>query len=166
MVDDHLQTAVHNLIKRFVERQSVVLEAMRDLRPDTIMRLERRGSPKVWAELRRAYAREPNIGYWGENNEWKYRIHGLGCHLTHTITGEVIGWDVGSLKRFDWHWFVDYLEWLLKTDDEDNNVKTIKSALQSHDINRDSLRAFILPVLEQLEEAGVIRARGHRYILL
>jgi hypothetical protein len=34
---DHLETAIYRSIKRFVERQSIVLAAMRDLRPDMFM---------------------------------------------------------------------------------------------------------------------------------
>lgn len=165
---DRLQTAIHELIKNFVQRQSVVLEALRELRPDMIMRIEAQGSPKERAELRQKYAREPGIGYWGENNEWAYRLHGTGCHLTHTKTGEVIGWDVGSLKRFDWHWFVDYLEWLLNTDSENDDVKVIRSNLPSSEINRDILRKFVFPILQQLQESGVIKPAQatHRFILV
>jgi hypothetical protein len=165
---DYLQTAVHELIKRFVERQSIVLEALRDLRPDMIMRIERRGSPKDCTEMRQKYSKASNIGYWGKNNEWAYRLHGIGCHLTHTKTGEIIGWDVGSLKRFDWYWFIDHLEWLLNTDIERSDVRIVRAELSASEIDRDTLRKLILPILEQLQEAEVIKPSQavHRYILV
>jgi hypothetical protein len=163
---DHLETAIHSSIKRFVERQSIVLAAMRDLRPDMFMVHEFKGSQEEWIELRMKYLRQPATGYWGENNEWAYRLHGEGCHLTHTITGEIIGWDVSDLKTFDWHWFVDHLVWLLDTDFENDDLKTLRSVLKSSEVNRGVLKKFVLPILYQLEEAGVIAKKQHYYTLI
>ena len=100
-----IQSSIYELIKVYVDRQSLVLEALRELRPDFIIRVEGRISQQFtrdeWHTFVRKYASQLGIGFWGENDEWAYRLHGIGCHLTHTITGEIIGWDLGSLKRFD-----------------------------------------------------------------
>jgi hypothetical protein len=162
MVD--LKDTVHELVVKFVERQSLVLDAMRDLRPDMLLPSEAKNNPKLQSELRQKYARDSGRGYWGENDEWAYRLHGIGCHLTHTITGEIIGWDLGSLKRFDGQWFVDYVEWLINHDTTDA-IKTIEANLKETPVNRSELRSLIFPVLDELVELGVLKPEQHRYIL-
>jgi hypothetical protein len=163
---DHLPAAIHILIERFTKRQSIVLDAMRDLRPDIVMRTFGEGSPELLRDLTLKFMRKPQTGYWGEGNKWEYYVHGGGCRLTSTKTGECIEWDVIDLKTFDWHWFVNHLEWLLKTDFESDAVKTIRSELKSSEINRSVLKKFVLPILYQLEEAGVITKKQHYYTLI
>jgi hypothetical protein len=161
---NELQDAVHKLVTKFVERQAVVLDAMRDLRPDMILPPETKNNPKLQSELRRKYAQDKGRGYWGTNDEWEYRLHGIGCHLTNTVTGEIIGWDLGSLKRFDGQWFVDYIEWLI-THDESDSIKTIKANLKEIPVTRSELRSLTFPILDELVELGLLKAAQHRYIL-
>jgi hypothetical protein len=162
---ENLQQAIYTLVVKFVERQSIVLEAMRDLRPDIIMRVESKGNSELQAELKKKFAQDPGRGQWGQNNEWEYRLHGIGCHLTHTLTGEIIGWDLGSLKRFDPQWFVDYVEWLLNHDTSDA-VKMVKGGLKEYPANRDELSRFVFPILDELAAQGLLKAVKHRYTLL
>jgi hypothetical protein len=164
---DRLKSSVHSLIERYVQRQSIVLDAMRDLRPDIILPLEAPVDPQTRTVLRRNYAQAPNKGRWGENQEWEYRLHGIGCHLIHTTTGEVIGWDVGSLKCFDWTWLVDYIAWMLEVEKNAPEAEVIRTELQISVIDVMELRNDILPILQQLEAEGILRAeRENRYTLI
>lgn len=159
-----LQASVLSLVKRFVRRQSIVLDAMRDLRPDIIMPLENRGDSIYWAELREKHTKMPQVGYWGENAEWEYFLHGGGCRLIHRETGERIEWDAGDLNRFNVDWFVIYLQWLLKYDhNNDEDIRTVRSLLQTIEVIGENpteqiikqhtrWRQQILPILEQLYE--------------
>ncbi len=175
-----LEASMLSLVKLFVERQAIVLDTMRDLRPDIIMQIEKRDNSEFWAgwtrESWQAFVleniRKPATGYWGDNNEWAYFLHGGGCRLTHTKTGEIIQWDAGSLRRFDWHWFVDYLNWLLKGRFENNeDVRRVKLALHYVEVNDDEwtqqvadhrlkLEAQVFPILEQLVEKGFLSKKG------
>src|SRR5689334_9503237 len=63
-----LQASVLSLVKQYVARQSLALEAMRELRPDIIARLENRVSSMTqeqWIELRLMNQRKSQIGVWG-----------------------------------------------------------------------------------------------------
>jgi hypothetical protein len=167
-----LQSSVVSLVKRFVGQQSIVLDAMRDLRPDIIMPLENHGSPEEWTNLKIKYSKKSQLGYWGDNDQWEYFLHGGGCKLTHRQTGEIIQWDAGDLNKFNVDWFVDYLQWALKQN-TDEDIKTIHSIFeyieaptqQSREENlhqRLKLREQILPVLEQLHEKGLLNGNNQR----
>ncbi len=164
---DRVQSILHTIIERYTQRQSIVLDAMRDLRPDMILPLEGKVHPQTRAELRRKYIYAPHRGLWGENQEWEYRLHGIGCHLTHVTTGEVIGWDVGSLKRFDWNWLVNYIIWLLKAEKNTAEMQTIRTKFQDSVDDVEKLRRDILPILQELESNGILRAeQENRYTLI
>lgn len=163
------QSAILELIKRFVERQRLVYDALKDLQPDKILRMEKQGSPKLWAKLRIKHAYDPAIGLWGDNDEWHYRLHGIGCHLTHTITGEIIGWDVGNRNHFDWHWFTDWLAWLLQSDTDDDIVTSIRPKFEYGGKYNTELYKQIEPILLELAEVGVLRrlrVNGTGFVLI
>lgn len=170
-----LQSSIYELIKIYVERQSLVLEVLREIRPDFIIRAEGKISDQFtrdeWQAFVRKYASQSGHGFWGENDEWAYRQHGIGCHLTHTVTGEIIGWDLGSLKRFDGHWFADYVYWMLNADTVvDDNINIIKAKFNPTSSNhmdyRFELYNFIEPILVDLEEAGRLRKKNHECTLV
>lgn len=75
-------------------------------------------------------SRKPQRGYWGENGEWKYFLHGGGCRLTHRQTGERIEWDAGDLNTFNVDWFVAYLQRLLFQPSDAEDIRTVRLALQ------------------------------------
>ena len=56
------------------------------------------------------------IGSWRdhEGETWNYFMHGGGCQLTNTITGEVIDWDCPDITRFDAFKFAFHLEWQIQ----------------------------------------------------
>jgi hypothetical protein len=168
-----LQSSVFSLVKRFVARQVVVLDAMRDLRPDIIMPLENRGDAELWSKLRIEYSKKSQVGYWGECDEWEYFLHGGGCRLTHRQTGEKIQWDAGDLNLFNVDWFVDYLQWLLAQPDDNGDITSVRSILQelkitsknpTHQLMDQALqwRKQILPILDQLVEKGLLSRNNQR----
>ncbi|MGB1286696.1 MAG: DUF6896 domain-containing protein [Aggregatilineales bacterium] len=155
-----LLDAVHQLVTDFVDRQYIVVMAMLELRPDIMT------PSRLTPEQRFAYRSDKSgRGLWGENDEWAYRLHGIGCHLTHTVTDEIIGWDAGSSKQFDPSWFVDHLFWRL-SHDEGNAVNIIHAEFSDAEVDRFSLRKFIFPILEQLCKDEILLAKGYRYILI
>src|SRR5690242_15998807 len=93
-----LQTATHHLIEKFVERQKLPYEVIKKFRPYWVGLSDRRSNKE--------YISATGHGHWGQDNEWDYYLHGVGCKLTHKITGEVINWDASNLKHFDPYWFV------------------------------------------------------------
>ena len=66
----------------------------------------------------RATERElPQEGVWrdGENNEWRYFLHGSGCRLTNIKTGEPIDWDCPDVNKYDKWKFMFLLIWQLSS---------------------------------------------------
>jgi Domain of unknown function (DUF6896) len=59
----------------------------------------------------------PQTGIWrdGENNEWRYFLHGSGCRLTNTQTGEPIDWDCPDVNKYDKWKFMFHLLWQLSS---------------------------------------------------
>ena len=176
-----IQSAVYTLIQRFVKRQAIVLDALRDLRPDLIMRVENRNNPEFWDQWTqetwlvfvRKHARQ-STGEWGENNEWEYFLHGPGCRLTHKVTQERLEWDLGSLRRFDKNWFVGYLLSLLDQNNDDKVLATIRNWYDDQEIPNPKnepvcylWRKAIFPILEQLHEMGLLSQKSEvSYALL
>lgn len=157
----------------YVRRQALVREALKHLRPDLIVEIFESATPQEQVEMREEYSRQPSTGYWGQHNEWKYFLHGIGCRLTNVETMERIEWDVGDLQRFDRFWFLNYLEWLLGTNTMDEDISLIRSELDKHTLesrqsySRNRLIGEIYtPILEELVELGLLIRDGQGYTLL
>jgi hypothetical protein len=178
---NNVQQALYSLVKRYVERQKLVLEVMRDLRPDMIMRIENRGNAEFWATWTRERwqafvlenARKSATGYWGDNDEWEYRLHGAGCCLTHRKTQEPIEWDLGSLRRFDRFWFVNHLNWLLDQNTEDEAISTVKKWYENEAKLKQPpkpsygpLHDAVFSMLEQLHQMGLLSQHQQYYTLI
>jgi len=59
----------------------------------------------------------PQGGVWcdGENNKWRYFLHGSGCRLTSVKTGEPIDWDCLDVNKYDKWKFMFHLMWQLSS---------------------------------------------------
>jgi hypothetical protein len=160
------QSAVFALVRRFVERQQLVFDALMDLRPHFVIYADHRTKltdkeGQEVSRLRLKYYRSSPSGYWGTDNEWEYYVHGGGCRLTHTVTKEPLDWDAPNIYRFDKFWLVSYLEWLFQqqTDDEWVHILKMQFAERSVSLQKgifSKLHEFIFPILEELQQLGVL----------
>ena len=162
-----LQSTILSLVVAFVDRQSIVLEALRDLRPDLVMRYyDKEGTLSQLAVLRDKYVRSASTGYWGENSEWAYFLHGPGCRLTHVHTKEVIEWDIGSLDKFNVDWFIRHLQSLFRQEVNDDLVlvgQLLPDAYRIKELTDHELsdqwwawKKLIEPILLELCELGYL----------
>ena len=160
-----LRSSLISLLEEYVRRQSLVLKALRDLRPDIVMRSRNEGTPEERAQLTKVHYQTPQSGYWGDKNEWQYFVHGIGCRLIHTSTQEPVEWDAGDVRRFDRDWFLYYLEWAIKYKPQDPNVSTLIEATEESD---QSLKALVFSELERLHQEGILSKpdQQFRYTLL
>ncbi len=148
------QLAVYSLVKEFVQRQSLVYDALKDIRPDFVgVTDEERRRPS------KDYIRATQKGNWGKNKEWTYYIHGGGCALTHAITGEPIEWDAPDLHRFDPYWFVNWVKWRVRQNAAAEIVGAISSRIEDQD---EEFRKFIFDILGQLSRLGLLRYHPER----
>jgi hypothetical protein len=170
-----LQSILYGMIQTFCERQSIVLEAMRELRPDQVMRAFGIGTPEEQSELRLKSLRSVPVGLWGQNPEWEYFFHGNGCRLINTETNEKLQWNIrdGNLRRFDRSWFVNYVEWRITFDrsHEDHVLITDWLAQQKeawtaphppHGLTEE----LIYSVLSELCGLELLRHDEHQYYIL
>lgn len=142
---DAVSSALLVLIKRYIERQLLVYDAVKQLRPyffimDTASALELIKAVKPFVGT-------PSMGYWGKNNEWRYLIHGNGCRLTHTVTEEPIDWDAPDPQAFDSWFFSIHLKWLFNQTTEDETVFRVKSAFEAQSKELDE---FVIAHINQL----------------
>ena len=73
----------------------------------------------------RATGRElPQGGVWhdGENNEWRYFLHGSGCRLTNVKTGEPIDWDCPDVHKYNKWKFMFHLIWQLSSSERGDKL--------------------------------------------
>ena len=140
-----IQSAVHSLASSFVQRQNFALAALREIRPDLLD--ENRIRPT------KEYIKSTQSGYWGEDKEWRYFIHGRGCRLIHRVTGEPIEWDAPEVQRFDPYWFVNWLDWLLAQEDRSEAIRIIETQCKEHS---EDVKTLVFNVLDQLQQAGVL----------
>ena len=160
-----MESHLHNQIVKYIYRQKIVLSAMRDIRPDLVMRTRGEGIPKDHKKITRDYIRSSQLGFWGKENEWEYFIHGIGCRLKHIKTQEPIDWDSGDLRRFDLSWFISHLEWSIIHESENKDVSVIKDYL---DQSGGSLQDVIKSQIEILRSRGILSESDgqQRYTLL
>ncbi|MEP7285623.1 MAG: hypothetical protein ABI947_07645 [Chloroflexota bacterium] len=149
---DTLQASVDHLIRRFVQRQQLPLEVIRQFRPHMVDSTKRRPSKE--------YASATGSGHWGDDNEWEYLLHGGGCRLIHTVTGEVIDWNAPNPYRFDSDSFVWWLTWFLAQNTEDESTSIILGQVNDQG---DAFRNKIFAILEQLYQAGTLRRHSPDY---
>jgi hypothetical protein len=150
---------VYSLVTRFVQRQKLALAALSEIRPDLL------GGPGKPVRPSKEDIKSTQSGYWGRDKEWRYFLHGRGCRLVHTVTGEPIEWDAPDVQRFDPHWFVNWLNWLRAQKDTSEAIRMIET--EGKERNMD-VQILILNVLDELGQAGVLRLhpdRTNRYEL-
>lgn len=159
-----VQTAFHVLVERFVQRQSLVLDAMKELRPDLVQWAQGKIMMQEWIEAMQEGEQPAQKGYWGKEDEWEYFLHGLGCRLTHTVTQEPLEWDVGDLRTFDRFWFMHWLEWLLYQDTEIESVCVVKAWLETESRDKGKpLQEMIFTALEWLQYAEILSELDSQY---
>jgi hypothetical protein len=153
MVLNTFQTTVYSLVERYVARQTLVRDAMSDLRPDLLVVAKDKDSYEHLIQMTKLYSQVPQSGQWGNNKEWGYFIHGRGTRLTHAITQEPIEWDAPDIRTFDGFWFLNYLQWLLHQDTGDETISSVKSWLSNPGT---SLQDLIFDILNQLVQKGLL----------
>lgn len=126
-----------NLMQYFLERQRLVVLAMLDISP-TLLTMDGAEIPPIdlvpYIELfeeRQAHIQSPSElyrGIWKE--DWEYRIHGIGCKLTHMRTREPIEWDSPNSKAFRFDWFWQHLIWRNEYESDDPYVARCSSWLK------------------------------------
>jgi hypothetical protein len=151
-----LEQATLSLAKQFVARQGIVIGAIRSLRPHFLLA----DRPDA-TEVRQAFEFSkivPQLGTWGEDGEWQYFIHGRGCRLTHTVTGERLEWDAPDDKMFDRHWFMNWLEWRLAQTSVDPALLFLRERLVGI---TDQRQGLIFAALDELARAGLLSHPVH-----
>ena len=149
-----LELSVHNLIKRYIERQQVTFTAFRALRPAIVDAEHINLDEKKLIEILTTYVDAPWQGHW---HEWKYYFHGAGCRLINGETAEIIEWEAADINTFDRFWFVNWLEWLWMFHPDDEDLPLLKVYFR-HRPGRDDLYEIIFPMLQVLAIDGYIRA--------
>ncbi len=139
-----LQEAIYGLVEKFVQRQTVPYEVIRKYRPNLIDSSKPRSTSK-------AYLSATQIGFWGESNEWEYRLHGGGCHVTHVDTREVIDWDAPNLQHFNPDWLADWVRWYVKNNTQDEAALLLSAMLNKPE---EDYRRSIFEILDQLYRLG------------
>ncbi len=144
-----LQVAVYDLIEKYVQRQIVPFEVIREYRSHLVDSSTRRSTNK-------AYLKATQMGFWGESNEWEYMLHGGGCHVTNVATREVIGWDASNLRRFDPYWLVDWVHWYVNQNSLSKAALLLAPLVVKSD---EDCRRSIFEILDQLHTLGKL----HKY---
>ncbi len=147
-----LEVSVMNLIKRFVQRQQVTLDAFRALRPAIVDAKHITCDEPKLIEILTQYMDDPWQGHW---HEWSYYFQGAGCRLINGKTAEIIEWEAADLNTFDRYWFVNWLEWLWMFHPQDDDLNLLKD-YYSHRPNRYQLYELIFPMLQLLKVEGYI----------
>jgi hypothetical protein len=132
-------------IAYFIGRQRLVAQAMLDLglNLDEIGRCGAMG----WA------GRISQRGIWKDESgcEWRYYLHGAGCLLRSLRTDEPINWDCPNVDAFDDYFFMQHLEWQLRSSDTKSQLTQTKALHEGQKNNSVS------GVLDEMKGEGLIR---------
>jgi len=176
-IENHnsLLSEVLGAIAHFVGRQKVVAQAMQDLDIDlddvgrwgaavwSQQGIQEPLSPlpdmssdearELWRAVQRARTRRPvaQHGTWGDSGVWVYYLHGKGCRLHNTLTGEVIDWDCPNVEAFNPYFFINHLRWRLETEDK-SSLSSIRDWVSQ---SPDGLES-IIRLVEQMKETGLV----------
>ncbi len=133
-------------IKLFLNRKQLVIQALLDIAPGI---LTSTGLIKREDVPRKPRTRKSDVGSWGENEEWEYFRHGLGCLLIHTVTKERIEWDASNESTFDRYWFSNWLYWYSR-----NDIQGKTEAIA--DLPKDAFRNYVFELITQLLKNGIL----------
>ena len=160
------QSVLVLLIAEYVGRQELVLDVMRDYRPDWLAkdRAERQ-------RIQEGMKRPPSSGRWDADRDWRFWFHGIGCQLVHTVTREPIEWDLTTdedgnplVSSFDGGWFLNWLQWRVR-----DPRRPIQSQPGRMMVNAMLKNCFDYTALDALEAKHVLRKcrqHGHAYELV
>ncbi len=122
----HIIHTFQNLIVYFLERQRLVVLAILDIRPKLLL-MEDADVPPIdlapyiaRVEEQEGKTQSPEAlyqGFW--KHDWAYRLHGIGCQLTHRTTREPLEWDAPNAKAFRFEWFWKHLLWRSQYESDD-----------------------------------------------
>lgn len=164
---------LYHAITHFIERQKLVAQAMVDLGLDlgevgcygvlawaadlpsdwAIIQFGAEKIPedhKLYSMRKRVEALQlPDKGVWvdPDGNEWEYYLHGRGCRLTNTLTGEPIDWEC-NVPAFETWFFLQYLEWQLNSPDWKARLAHTQEWIQIRGL--DSVRELIREIEDDL----------------
>jgi hypothetical protein len=152
---DDVHKAVYSLIKRYVDRQQLVRNAIHDLRPDLLIVVDGNTRLEELVQMTERHSGAPQSGQWGQLQEWSYFIHGRGCRLIHTTTREPIEWDAPDIRRFDRFWFMNYVTWLSSQIAKEEDIVRLTSWLDRSDGKPQDL---VFGLVQHLWEIGMLTA--------
>jgi hypothetical protein len=126
-----MNSTLTSLIAYYIQRQRLVLLAMLDVHPfpllmggENIVGIYIQPYIAAYRE-RESKLTEDTIhtlqsGVWKQ--DWKYRVHGIGCSLVHRQTLERLEWDAPDPDAFRFDWFYEHLLWRLTHESDDPHV--------------------------------------------
>lgn len=151
-----LQMSIFRLTERYIDRQKVIGEAFRALRPAVLeTALSGCGESDMMSALMR-YTDSPWRGQW---NGWSYQFQGMGCRMIHQQTREIIEWEVCEMKSFDRYWFVNWIEWLWMFNPDDPEIQILND-LYAFRPDRYQLYNLVFPMLRLLTSEGWLANDG------
>jgi hypothetical protein len=128
-MSDDLINLFQNLIVYYLERQKLVVLAMIDVQP-LVLTMKGADIPAIDLQpyIDRVRHKDADgtrlyFGVW--KNDWKYRLHGIGCELIHIQTKEPLEWDAPNSEKFRFEWFWEHLLWRSRYETDDPFVSKI-----------------------------------------
>jgi hypothetical protein len=164
MMGERIQSVkqeIYEAIARFIERQKLVAQAMSDFGLDLDMVAQYQaiawvssvshiiedvekpldlfpeGSVLHAVSEHAERVKVPQEGRWKdmEGEVWGYYLHGGGCRLTHTHTGEPIDWDCPNVLVFDPWFFQWHLAWQLTSPVHQPSLQHTREWIETHGLN-------------------------------
>ena len=156
--------AFQNLIVYFLERQRLVMLAMLDVSPvlltmdgADILSIDLTPYIELFQE-KHAHIQDPMDMYQGIwKRDWKYRLHGIGCKLTHIHTNEPLEWDAPNSHAFRFDWFWEHLMWRMEFEAQDPYVMKCSAYLRG--FSKTEVKTILM-------ESGVLIKRRDGLCLL
>lgn len=137
-IPDEVVEALLHLMEHFIERQQIVVRIMVLLRPELIRRygIDKLLGIDIEPNLRALQIAQDKLedfrmifdGVW--KDEWRWRLHGIGCQLTNIHTGEPFNWD--SVHPYDLEYFWQHLDWRIRHEPTDLSIQTYLKWKQNH----------------------------------
>jgi hypothetical protein len=136
-----------NLIAYFIQKQHIVPLAMLDLNPRILtMGGESIFNISIEPYIHKHLAWQQTIGdplllqYGVWKKTWDYRLHGIGCKLTHRETKEPLQWDSPNPNAFRFDWFYEHLLWRKDYDmDDPYIVASMRLIQETKEVDLESM---------------------------
>lgn len=148
-----IETAVYDLVRRYIERQETARDALKEVRPDALFYHDKDATGEMVAAMVQAHMHKTS----GEWHDWDFTIIDKGIRLVHRTTQEPIEWEAPDVNTFQRDALLNWAEWYLGQPSSADLLLIFAGGLGD---NQVSLTELVFPTLNRFVRLRIMHQKN------